>query len=335
MKVGLTYDLRDEHRAEGLSEDQVAEFDRADTIDALEAELERLGHRVERIGHAKKLIARLAAGGRWDLVFNIAEGHQGLGREALVPALLEAYGIPVVFSDPLVCAVTLHKALTKRVLRDCGLPTADFALIEHPRQLAGLELPFPLFAKPVAEGSSKGVGPASKAGDPQALERVVTDLLERYRQPVLVETFLPGREFTVGLLGTGRRARAVGALEVRLRPSAEAEIYTYANKEDCEEHVEYTLARDALAGQACALALAAWRALYGRDGGRVDLRADGAGRLHVIEVNVLPGMHPEHSDLPILCGLAGVSYSALVAEILGSALERVAAPRHAIAPCTS
>ena len=335
MKAGLTYDLRDDYRAEGLSEDQVAEFDRADTIDCLERELARLGFEVDRIGHAKRLVSRLARGDRWDIVFNIAEGRFGYGREALVPALLEAYEIPVVFSDSLVSALTLHKAATKRVLRDCGLPTPEFAVIEDLSQLEAVALPYPLFAKPLAEGSSKGVGLTSKAADASALARVVADLLRRFDQPVLVETYLPGREFTVGLVGTGRNARAIGALEVGLRSSAEPEVYTYANKEDCEIHVEYTLATDELAAASCALAVEAWRAVGARDGGRVDIRADAAGRPSVIEVNTLPGMHPEHSDLPILCTRAGIPYSDLVAAIVDSALERAPAARPAAAPCVS
>jgi D-alanine-D-alanine ligase len=148
-------------------------------------------------------------------------------------------------------------------------------------------------------------------------------LLERFRQPVLIEPFLKGREFTVGVLGTGTAARAIGALEVVLRSSAEAEIYTYANKEDCEVHVEYRLVKDALAERACVLALEAWRALGCRDGGRVDLRADASGRLNVLELNPLPGLHPEHSDLPILCTQLGISYRELIAAILRSASERV------------
>src|SRR5688572_5581941 len=110
MKVGLTYDLRDDWRAEGYSEHEVAEFDRADTIEALERALRGMGHQPERIGHAKRLMPRLLAGERWELVLNIAEGLRGFGRESLVPALLDAWDIPYVFSDPLVCALTLHKA---------------------------------------------------------------------------------------------------------------------------------------------------------------------------------------------------------------------------------
>ena len=122
MKIGLTYDLRSEYLKMGYSELETAEFDRDDTIEAIESTLHELGYETERIGHAKQLAKALTTGKRWDLVFNIAEGLHGIGREAQVPALLDLYEIPYTFSDPLVMSLTLHKGLTKRVLRDAGVP---------------------------------------------------------------------------------------------------------------------------------------------------------------------------------------------------------------------
>jgi D-alanine-D-alanine ligase len=333
MRIGLTYDLRDDYLAEGWPLDQAAEFDRADTVDAIEAAIRAAGHTTERIGHARALMARLLRGERWGLVFNFAEGTHGYGRESLVPALLDAFEIPYTFSDPLVCAVTLHKATAKRILRDHGVPTPDFALVERAQDAAGVDLPFPLFAKPVAEGSSKGVTTRSRANNRADLLAVCRDLIERYNQPALVETYLPGREFTVGVLGTGPRARAVGALEVVLREGADPGDYTLTNKEECESLVTYHVEPGPIGREACDLALRAWRALGCRDGGRVDVRADAAGRLQVIELNPLPGLHPQHSDLPIMCGLVGVSHDALIAAVLGSAMERLRTPEPA--PCAS
>ena len=133
MTIGLTYDLRSEYLAEGFSEEETAEFDRDDTVTAIETTIRSLGYQTERIGHGRQLAAALAAGRRWDLVFNIAEGLYGLGREALIPALLDAYRIPYTFSDPCVMAVSLHKGFTKSVLRDAGLSTPDFALVRAVR----------------------------------------------------------------------------------------------------------------------------------------------------------------------------------------------------------
>jgi D-alanine-D-alanine ligase len=164
--------------------------------------------------------------------------------------------------------------------------------------------------------------------EPAGLRESVTRLLETYRQPVLVETFLPGREFTVGVIGTGTRARPVGVAEVVLLPSAESGVYSYVNKERCEELVEYRLVDDSRAREAADVALAAWRGLGCRDGGRVDLRADAAGRPSFLEVNPLAGLHPEHSDLPIICNLAGIPYRDLLSGIMDSALGRIG-PREA------
>ncbi len=322
MRAGLTYDLRDDYLAEGFSEDDVAEFDSVSTIEAIEAALSRLGFSVERIGNVKALAKRLVAGDRWDFVFNIAEGLHGRSREAQVPALLEAYGIPYTFSDPLVLALTLDKAMAKRIVRDHGIPTTPFAVVETIADIAKIQLPYPLFAKPLAEGTGKGIDTRSKITDELSLNAVCRDLLKKFRQPVLVETYLPGREFTVGIVGTGPKARVIGVMEVTLLGSAEPEVYSYVNKEECESRVRYTLATDAEARRAGETALAAYRALDCRDGGRVDLRSDGGHVPHFMEVNPLAGIHPTHSDLPILSTLAGVTYDTLIREIVGSCLTR-------------
>ena len=322
MRVGLTYDLRDHYLAAGYSAEDTAEFDNIETIEALAGALERLGLEVDRIGTVRQLAQRLVAGERWELVFNIAEGLKGVGREAQVPALLEAYDIPYTFSDTMVMALALHKGMAKRVVRDCGVPTAPFAVVETMADLAAVELPFPLFAKPIAEGTGKGVTSASRVTSATALRKLCRQLLERYRQPVLVETFLPGREFTVGIIGTGASAEPVAVMEVVLNAQAEAGVYSYANKEECESRVVYRLAEDEQAKEAGSVALAAWRALGCRDGGRVDLRQDAGGRPLFLEVNPLAGLHPTHSDLPIMCTLAGIPYDALIGRIVESARRR-------------
>lgn len=325
MLIGLTYDLRSDYLAEGFTELQTAEFDRPDTIEAIESALRVLGHETDRIGHFRHLVQRVAAGDRWDLVFNIAEGLHGIGRESQVPALLDAYEIPYTFSDPLVNALTLHKALAKRVVRDAGIPTADFFVVERMDDVASVALPFPVFAKPIAEGTAKGIDGRSKIRSQEELSAACARLLAEYRQPVLVETFLPGREFTVGIVGTSGDARVVGTMEIELLADADPEIYTYTNKEHCEELVRYHRAEDAMAQRAEAVSLAAYRTLGCRDAGRVDVRADAGGEIRFLEVNPLAGLHPEHSDLPIICTLHGIAYQELIRLIVESAAERVAA----------
>ena len=327
MHIGLTYDLRQEYLAAGFSEDETAEFDRPDTVEHIENALRRLGHTTYRIGHARQLVARLANGDEWDLVFNIAEGLCGVAREAQVPTILEVYGIACTFSAPLVMALTLHKGLTKTVVAAGGVLTPAFAIVERPADIERVDLPFPLFAKPVAEGTGKGVSPASKLQDKSALRAVCEQLLAQYQQPVLVETFLPGREFTVGIAGTGDAAQPLGTLEIVLLKGSEAHAYSYVNKERCEQLVEYRLVHaksDEQVRAAEELALKAWKILGCRDAGRVDLRCDAEGGPNFMEVNPLAGLHPEHSDLPILATKVGLSYEELIQRILESAAPRVA-----------
>ena len=323
MKIGLTYDLRQDYLDLGYGEEETAEFDRVETIEAIERTLRGLGYSTDRIGNIWSLAERLGKGDRWDLVFNIAEGLRGIGREAQGPSLLDAYDIPYTFSDPLVLALTLHKGMTKRVLRDLGIPTPDFAEIASEEDIDKVNLPYPLFAKPIAEGTGKGINPASRITDRGDLGRVCRHLLDRYKQPVLVETYLPGREFTVAIAGTGRSAGVLGVMEIILRNSAEKNVYSYVNKEQCELYVDYALVDDDMARSAADTALKAWAGLNCRDAGRVDLRADGHGIPNLIEVNPLAGIHPEHSDLPIICTLAGISYSRLFELIMESALGRL------------
>jgi len=325
MKIGITYDLRDDYLAEGYSEEETAEFDRPETIHALERTLGDLGFATDRIGNIHRLTERLARGDRWNLVFNIAEGMRGMGREAQVPCLLDAYDIPYTFSDPLVLSLTLHKGMCKQVVRSLGVPTPDFCVAETEADLAKVNLPFPLFMKPIGEGTGKGVDPTSKVCAPQELLATGRRLLAQFNQPVLIETFLPGREFTVGILGTGEAARAVGAMEIHLNAEAENDVYSYKNKEYCEELVVYRWADDEMAKQSQKIALQAWRGLGCRDGGRVDLRADPNGVPNFMEINPLAGLHPEHSDLPILCTKAGISYKQLIGTIVQSAWKRALA----------
>lgn len=323
MKIGMTYDLKDDYLKAGFGAEETAEFDKSETIDSIEECLSGLGHDVERIGNVKALVANLHDGKRWDLVFNIAEGLRGFGREAQVPAILDAFDIPYTFSDPLVLTLTLHKGMAKHVVRDLGIPTPDFVVVEAASDLPAVSLPYPLFAKPVAEGTSKGIDGTSRIEDAASLGNVCRRLMAEFDQPVLVETYMPGREFTVGIVGTGRAARAIGAVEILLRGDAEPGAYSYVNKENYKKLVEYRLAEDEAAARASETALAVWRGLGCRDAGRVDIRLDAGGVPNFIEVNPLAGLHPENSDICIIANRVGMGYRNLIAEIVGSALHRL------------
>lgn len=325
-RIGLTYDLRTEYLAAGYTEEDTAELDRPETIDAIAEAIIALGHQVDRIGSARQLVHRLAAGDRWDLVFNFAEGIHGRARESQVPCILDVFGIPYTFSDPLVIAICLDKRLAKLVVRQAGLPTPDFAVVERTEQAEQLRLEFPLFVKPVAEGTGKGVSPASIVHDQSSLLARCEELRRRFDQPVLVESYLPGREFTVGLVGTGPEARVLGTLEIRLRPTAEPNVYSYQNKEYCEERVDYVFVRpeeDSVVAEAEQIALGAWRTLGCRDAGRVDIRCDAQGRPQFLEANPLAGLHPTHSDLPMICTARGIAYQQLIGWIIDSAARQI------------
>jgi len=328
IRIGLTFDLRDEYLKAGYTEDETAEFDRAETIDAIESTLRSLGYETDRIGNIRQLTRRLVDGDRWDLVFNICEGMHGIGREAQVPALLDAYQVPYTFSDALVCALTLHKGMTKDVVRAAGVATPDYAIVRELADIKNITMPMPLFAKPVAEGTGKGITAQSRITNVAELRQVCRKLLRDYRnQPVLVERFLPGREFTVGILGTGRNATAVATMEIVLLDGADPDVYSYRNKENCEELVRYDLLpAGKLRRSIESCALRAWRALGCRDGGRIDIRLDERGVANFLEVNPLAGIHPEHSDLPIMSTMVGLSYTSLVHRIVNSALARCRIP---------
>jgi D-alanine-D-alanine ligase len=323
MIVGMTYDLRKDYIERGYKEEDTAEFDSEETIDRLENAIRSLGHETCRIGNIFALTSQLAKGGKWDMVFNICEGMHGRSREAQVPAILEAFGIPYTFSDPLVCAVTLDKAIAKRLVREAGLATPAYAVIRSPANIEGIRLDYPLFAKPIAEGTGKGIDRNSRIKSPSELRDVCTQLLARHNQPVLVEEFLPGREFTIGIIGNGHAAKVIGTMEVLIPSCDSGAIYSFEAKEKCEtlchyvHHAPGTVAKDAER-----LAIECHRTLQCRDVSRVDIRCDKSGRPCFLEVNPLPGLHPTHSDLPMIATAQGMSYSELINGILTHALAR-------------
>jgi len=322
MKIGLTYDLRTDYLNEGYSLEETAEFDKESTIEGIEQAIQNAGYQTQRIGNAKSLMKKLLAGGRWDMVFNIAEGLYGDGRESLVPALLDAYKIPYTFSGPVTLGVSLNKAFTKQIVRDCGVNTPAFHVVTQAKDIENVNLQFPLFAKPISEGTGKGIDKTSKITTKEELSTVCLNLLQKFNQPVLVEEYLPGREFTVGVLGSGDNARVPGAMEIVYKHPIE-NIYSYENKENYEEIVEYFAVSGEMLDACKKVALDSWRALNCLDGGRVDVKIDRNGEMSFIEVNPLAGLNPVTSDLPILCGLNGIPYQEIIDEILKSAIQRI------------
>jgi D-alanine-D-alanine ligase len=321
LKVGLTFNLR-RKKAEG-TEDAEAEFDTPETIGALEQAIASFGHEVVRLEATPELPAILPASGV-DVVFNLAEGIAGHAREAQVPALLELLGIPYTGSDPTALSLALDKALAKRVVAQAGLPTAPFMLMSTGKEKLVKELTFPAIAKPNAEGSSKGIGGSSVVHDEGELRERVKEMVVRYRQPILVESFLPGREFTVALLGE-RRPKVLPPLEVLFAEDAgPLPIYSFESK-FASKGVSFEVpakVEPALGKEIARVAKGVFSVLGCRDVARVDLRLDAQGRVCFIEVNPLPGLAPGFSDYCVIAQAAGMDYRSLVGEILAPAIRR-------------
>jgi D-alanine-D-alanine ligase len=322
MKIGLTYDLRSDYLKEGYSLEETAEFDKEETIDGIENALIENGYETCRIGNARQLMNALLKGEKWDMVFNICEGMYGDSRESLVPALLDAFKIPFVFSGAVTLGISLNKAFTKRIVRDAGILTPDFFVVSHSVDIKHHQLKYPLFAKPVAEGTGKGIEGKSLVNNRAELKAVCEELLSNYKQPVLVEEFLPGREFTIGVVGNQKHARVIGGMEVIYTERA-GNIYSYFNKENYKELIHYAPVEGSLLHDCSDISLNVWQVLNACDGGRVDLRMDKNGRINFLEINPLAGLNPVHSDLPIIARFNGISYTRLIGHIMQAALNRI------------
>ncbi|MEX2122206.1 MAG: ATP-grasp domain-containing protein, partial [Pirellulales bacterium] len=309
--------------------DDEEEFDAPETIAALADALAGLGHQVELLGDGEPMLRKLLGGPRPDLVLNIAEG-QGCSRsrEARVPGVLEMLGIPYTGSDPLALAVTLDKDCAKRLVREAGVATPDWVLVEEGDldavRGALARFNWPLIVKPAYEGSSKGIRSASLVHDQRALEQAVASLADAYRQPILVEEFIDGDELTVGVVGN-RPARVLGVMRiVPTRPGPF--IYGLEVKRDWRRLVRYECPARLSAADTAAVeraALAAWRALGCRDVARIDFRLK-QGTAYFLEANPLPGLSPESGDLVLMAGQLGMTHRELISKILEAAMERQA-----------
>jgi D-alanine-D-alanine ligase len=313
--------------------DLYAEWDEPATIDAVERALRAVGQ-VYRLEADESFPARLALI-RPDFVFNIAEGLYGPNREGHVPAICEFLGIPCHASDPLTLGLSLDKRRAKEILSYHRVPTAPFVLAHSPADARKVDLPFPLFVKPAFEGSGKGVSVRSVCRNRSQLVRQVSKLLATYAEPVLIETYLPGPEFTVAVLGNGAEARClpIVGMDFDTLPRGAPPIYGYEAKWlwdspsnplqifDCPARIP-----EELAEQVRAAALAAYHALECRDWCRIDIRCDAAGRPMVVELNPLPGILPDPRDnscFPKAARAAGMSYDDLIRTVADIAWRRI------------
>jgi len=330
LRIGFTFNVKRVDSKHG--NDAEAEYDAPETIDSIREALESHGHHVILFEATAELPRQLMET-PVDLVFNIAEGAGGRNREAAVPALCELMGIPYTGSDAATLSIALDKALSKRVLLQHGILTAEFQVMETGRERLSPKLKFPLIIKPNQEGSSKGVSAhASVVDDEPSLRAVVRELIERYEQPALIEAYISGREFTVGLLGD-RRPRVLPPMEILFKDKSNPRpVYDYQIKQEWEKHVAYQCPAALTPAEQKAMERVArdtFEALDCRDVARVDLRISPAGEIYVIEVNPLPGLTPGYSDLCLIATAAGIDYRTLIGEILAGGLKRLREKRRA------
>lgn len=313
--------------------DLYAEWDEPATIDAVERALSPLGE-IIRLEAIDDFPTRLRKA-RPDFVFNIAEGLYGPNREGHVPAICEFLGVPYSASDPLTLSLALHKSRAKEFMQLRGVPTAPFILARTVADARNCTLPFPLFVKPAFEGSGKGVSVKSLCKDRRELLKQVDYLLSTYSEPVLVETYLPGSEFTVAIMGNGKEARCLPIVGMRFDelPEGAPPIYGYEAKwiwDDPTDPLEMfecpARVPAKLASQIRNAALGAYHALECRDWCRVDVRCDADGTPNVVELNPLPGILPDPRDnscFPKAARAAGMSYDELIRTVADIAWRRI------------
>lgn len=327
MKIGISYDLKaDLPFSANLPDDFQEEFDSPVTIEAIATALRDLGHNVQFLGDGRELLERLLQDPP-DFVFNIAEGHGiGRSREARVPAVLEMLGIPYTGSDPLTLAATLDKDIAKRLVQSAGVPVPRWSVLEPNDQLdQATVLPYTAIVKPAWEGSSKGIRGKCVVESIEEMVEAVSSLRRAHPQPILVEEYIAGEELTVGLVGN-ENPQVIGILRVvPIRPD-ERFVYSLEVKRDYLRQVRYECWPESRAEAVADAARKAFRVLGCRDVARIDFRLK-EGIPYFLEVNPLPGLNPESSDLVILAKLAGWSYEQLIESILDAAMKRIAKQR--------
>lgn len=314
--IGITYDLKDDYIKKGYDKELVAELDNIDTINAIDKALQNYGYNTLRIGNFFDLVKFLNSGKKVDYVFNICEGLFSPSRESQVPTILEAYGINYVFSSALTLSISLNKAIAKTIVKSKSVLTPKFHVIYDLEDLEDVDIKYPLFVKPLYGGTGIGISEKSIVKNYSQLEKEVKRQLIEYKEPILIERYLEGREFTVGIIGEGKTARAIGTMEISIDKESDQGLYSYKSKSEYLNYVTYSLSEGRDKERCEKVALDAWRALGCRDGGRMDLKMDSNNNIYFLEVNPLAGLNPNDSDLPILCELNGLSYQDLIDAIM-------------------
>jgi len=328
QKVALLYNLKHETQdSDDDPPDLLAELDSASTIEAIRDALIQAGFEVSCLEGTPAALFTLLHG-NFDLAFNICEGYRGRNREAQIPALLEMMGLPYTGSDVLTLAIALDKPTTKIILLHAGIPTPRFQVFPDAAHPLDPSLTFPLIVKPAHEGSSMGISTNSRVDDEASLRKQVNFVCQSYKQPALVEEFVAGREFTIGIAGNGSEAVTFPIMEIDFSkvPSAANNMYTYQYKKEWTARENFLCPapiNEELATAMRGYALRAFSALGCRDFARVDFRLSEDGSPYVIEINPLPGLAPGYSDFPVSAEAVGMSYPDLIALLADTALRRI------------
>ena len=323
LRVGITFDTREDFSFVSEEvEDWDAEFAVSTAVQDIAHALEDLGHEVQFIGSGRALLGSL-----WkvedsvDIIFNIAEGYFGRGREAQIPATLELAGIPYVGSDSSALALALNKWHTKILAASSGVRTPEFCLVRESGDLKRWKSGYPAIAKLCYEGSSKGLRPDSLAQTPRDLERSVEYLLRAYRQPVIVEEFIEGRELDVPIIGTSP-TKAFGVVEITLDGKANLGRRFLTSKIIKDDAYGFSYPIDEpFVAEAEKSSLSVYNVLDCRDFGRVDMRIDEDGRAYFLEINPYPFLG-KHSSFNEIAEKSGLGYKNMIGMILESALKR-------------
>lgn len=322
LTVGIAYNLK-----RGISsgaEDMEAEYDSLDTVRAIRDVFESAGYGAELL-EADADFAEKIKNTKAGLVFNIAEGRNGRGREAQAPAILSFLGIPFSGSDETTLGIALDKAMTKRCLTSFGVKTPAWQLIKSLQSGLDPSLRFPLIVKPNSEGSGKGITDLAVARDETQLRGLLERNFRLYGEPMLIEEYIAGREFTVGLLGNGGGLQVFEPMEIVYRSHEQDNIYSYRVKKDYKSYVDYRCPADIPADVSRNMketAALVFDALECRDFARIDFRLSEDGTPYFIEINPLPGLAPGYSDYPMLAGFCGMDYRTLILKVLENALRR-------------
>ena len=322
LRVGITYNVKKNIQRD--VPDAEAEFDDMETIKAIEKALETANFDTELFEADENLPLQLLKN-RPDIVFNVAEGMAGRSREAQVPAILNFLGIPFTGSDETTMCIAMDKALCKRLAASYSVKTPDYCLIRSGSSFPDeIPLSFPVIVKPNSEGSSKGITIYSIAKDKDSLRRLLTEKINAYNQDMLLEEYIIGREFTVGIFGNGKDIKVFHPMEIIFNDTNHS-IYSYDVKRNYKQFVQYKCPPDinpALMEEIENTAKAIYSFLECRDMARIDFLLSAEGHLYFIEANPLPGLAPEYSDFPMLAAFCGMDHTALIRNILKCALVR-------------